>query len=181
MVLKITVPESSSYAWKWTLYLSVLFAIIGLVIFYQLNNIVAANYVRLIAFIFFAVAVFASLKLMEGRRNIELEADDRKLIVAIKKKGAVIKETDYNLSKIDFIQPIPAMITLPVSDVTIPLRSSFTYKIKLTTEEKSFYLFHFGGAVLSIHKNHQKTLYQFFDKLSLTPSNSNNGESDETK
>lgn len=181
MVKTITINENQSLSWRWTLYLSLCLTILFFTLFYQFENVVIANYARLAAFISFATAVFASLKLMEGRRTIAIEADEKKLIIILKKKEAIIKENQYPISEIESITPVPALVTLPFSEVTVPLPSSFTYKITLNTSDKSFYLFHFGGAVLSVHKKQQEALDTFFKQIDLFPSNSTPGESDEKK
>lgn len=167
----ITIIEKYSAYWKWTLLGSLAIAIGLFVGFHYLENIVIANYVRIASFISFSVTIFAGLKLMEGKRNLKIGINDSFLEVEILKKDKIIQKNKYELNKIDGVLLIPAQISIPFLGIAIDRHRAFTYQLKQNDDKSPFYLFHFGGSVLSIDKEDSERLNSFFTKYNINITN----------
>lgn len=164
----IIVEEKYSSYWKWTLLGSLIIALALFSLYhFILSNVVTANYVRLASFIFFSVTIFAGLKLMEGKRKLKIGINDTFLEIEILKKDKTIQKNTYPVEQIEYISETPAQIFIPVLDLTFDQYQAVTYRMKQKNEKSLFYLFHFGGSILSISQNHTDKINSFLTQHNI--------------
>lgn len=163
----ITVEEKYSTYWKWTLFGSLILALALFAVYHYLDNVVVANYIRLASFVSFSVTVFAGLKLIEGRRNLKVSINDTSLEIEILKRDKTIQKNTYPLEQIEYISETPSQIFIPVLDLSFSQNGGITYRIKQRDEKSSFYLFHFGGSILSISRDQTDKINSFLTQHNI--------------
>lgn len=141
----LTVTEIHLKHWRpFTISAGVL-CVILFILFWNIEDPLWGSIFRIASFLCFAAAVFGGLKLMEGELTLNLEIDDRRLIVRYFKEGRTVLEEDYRLSTIKQI-----FSTVPEDRWSLPFSKQRLegFIIDFHNSDRSFFLFEFGGRPL---------------------------------
>lgn len=157
----ITVHESTHWLWKTGTIISGIFCIVFFAVFWNISDPFWTGIFRLVAFVFFAIAMLGSLQLMDGPLKITLSSDKDLLLVAYQKKGKEVQEEQFDRETIKEItpeRPKQNMLRLLQPDAV-------TFRINFNDTDSDLYLFQFRGRPLLFDQSSQKEIMDYFKNL----------------
>lgn len=160
----LIVDEKFSRLWQIMLYALLGIAAVTFIIFWNIENVLWGGIFRMVSFIAFTGSIFCLIKVMEGKRNIQLTFENKNLLIQYFKNDRLIQEEVFQLDSIQSIQAVPAFISLPLKRYELPQRSAVTYKINFTDSDRELYLFEFGGGVLSVSNESHRRIKDFLSE-----------------
>ena len=167
MADSVTVSEHTHKFWKTTSIFSGIISIICFVIFWNLTDPFWAGASRFIAFIFFAAAVMAYLKIMDGPLEVTLTSSEELLEVTYTKKERAIQEEEFDrnsIKKIELRQPQGNII----SSLLQP--SSQAFRITFSDTDQKLYLFEFRGRPLLFDLDSQQKVRNYLKDVGIVVS-----------
>ena len=163
----IVVEEKFSSSWKNTFFYSLGLAAVLFLLYLYISNVIWIGILRLAAFISFSLAIFCLLRIMEGRKRLRVEVDDKNLRIVYLKKEKVLNEEVLSRSNIDSIYKKPSTFALPFTDIEFSLSNTWLFNIDMSNIERGGSLFRFGGKSLPVDKINSQQLEVFFKEHNL--------------
>jgi len=161
MGTSIIIDEKFSSSWKSTFFSSLGLAAVALLLYLNAENVIWVGIFRLVAFISFSLGIFCLLRIMEGRKQLKVEADNKKLhITYLKNKNAVHEEV-LSRDGINCIYKRPSTLGIPFTEAEFTLPDSWMFNIEMADIERDGSLFRFGGKALSVDKQNGRQLETF--------------------
>ena len=163
----LVVDEKFSRYWIWAFGSSAIFSL-SLFIFSQItSNTLLEGYLQLGAFICFSVAIFSIVKIREGKKNIRVSFKDKNLVVDILKSKDTLKRDKYSLKDIKDLQLLSSQISIPFLNIFIDRKDAATFQLQLEEEDKPFYLFQFGGQIISVNHKAAARISDFLEAKNI--------------
>ena len=105
----LTISEKYSAYWPWIALFSSIAAIITGIAYIYSENVLLEGYLRLAAFIFFAICLLSLFKVRDGKVDMKFIADDQVLTIEYHQKNRLIEEEIFDFSDISDmkISPLP--------------------------------------------------------------------------
>ncbi|HLR33117.1 MAG TPA: hypothetical protein VK074_11545 [Fodinibius sp.] len=145
----ITIREQRYGVWKTgTLIAGGLTVIFGALFWYQTDPL-WTGILRLVAFICFSLAVFGSLRLMEGPLSVSLSSTPRLLRITYRKNKKIVRKDEFEHADIqEFIRTTDG---IPRWDQYLQPHSE-TLKVRFHDEHHDLQLFEYSGRTLFFHE-----------------------------
>jgi len=157
----IILDEKYSIYWRWALAIFCLITLVFFMISKSMNDVVWSNYAMLASFISFSVSVFIIIKLYEGKKSIKVFTKQNRLAIHLFKKENLIHKDSYEIERVQSVNLVFSKISVPFLDIHLDRNDAYTFEIKLKEKDLSFYLFQFGGGVISVDSQSARRLFEF--------------------
>ena len=154
----ITVEEQTHRYWKRGTILAGILCVLTFTIFWNLSSPFWESILRLVAFIFFALAVLGYLNIMNGSLTITLHFTDSLLEVSYQRQDKTIQEEEFDLATIKNINPTKSKQNL-IQKLFQP--ESSTLAVDFSDTDRTLYLIEFGGRPLFFDPDTIEQIVQF--------------------
>ncbi|MDZ7680210.1 MAG: hypothetical protein U5J63_00525 [Fodinibius sp.] len=160
----ITIKEESYSFWRMVAGICGILCVLFFVIFWLYSDPFWTSIWRLVAFIFFAGAVMAYLKVMDGPLHVTLEATDDLLLVRYLKKGQTIQEEQFERDTIAEISNSQKSKNL-FTNLLQPQSAAF--RISFTDTDQQLFLFEFSGRRLLFNRSAQGDIMHYLREVGI--------------
>jgi hypothetical protein len=141
----ITIQEQRHHIWKVGTYISGILAVLLTLVFWNIPDPLWVGILRLLAFIFFSLAVFGVLKCMGDPLTVTLRSTSEHLIVNYSQGDSVVQKEQFERSSIDnFLVAADS----PVNWIPLFYPESKTIKISFNDGHQDLNLFEYSGRTL---------------------------------
>lgn len=162
----ITIREQQYQLWKTGTYLAAVLSLVFGLIFWNLTNPFWVGIFRLLAFVFFSLAVFGVLKRLGGPLKIIINATPEYLTIEYQQKDKIVQQEQFERSTIEGFQPSENKQERWLSSV-ISSPSSQTLVICFNDQAHNLPLFEYSGRTLFFSQSTIQEVESYLDKENI--------------
>lgn len=160
---KLTVLEKYSRYWPQIAILSVVFSLIFLISYVLVTDVLVEGYLRLVAFVFFALAVLSFFKVKEGQITICVEITDEKVVeIKYLLRDTLVKEEEWGLSEFHSLKVDEMPDKSLYNDI---MKSDRCIKFRRKDEHDWSYLNKVNQKVVPLSEENALKVYHFLNKV----------------
>jgi hypothetical protein len=157
----VSVQEEMHSFWTKATYICGILTVITFLIFLASKEPLWSNILSLITFIFFALAVLGSLKIMNGPLTDTLKTDNNHLLVTYNKNLEIIQEEQFERLTIQEVK-LTGEGRNVISSYLLPKAAAL--RVSFTDTDTKLYLFEFGGRPLFFNQTDLQEITSFLEK-----------------
>jgi hypothetical protein len=155
----LTISEKYSKYWPFITVISSIAAILSGIAFLYFDNVLLEGYLRLAAFVFFAIFLLSLFKLRDGKINMKFTVENHDLTVEYYQKNHQIEEEIFDFSDISDIKISPLPNRSFYNDL---IRSDRCLQIK-RKDSGWIYLNEINGRTIPLEENNALKVKQFLE------------------
>lgn len=157
----LVINEKYSQYWPLVAIISAILTLVFYISYHLIGDVLLQGYLRLSAFGFFALAVLSLFKLKDGKVEITIELEGKKLVLFYRLRGKIIYEEEIDIKKIEAVE----VSEMPNRSIYNDFKKSDRcVRFKRTDSENWIYLNEIHSRVIPLNKVNSEKIVSFVNR-----------------
>ncbi len=157
----LVINEKYSQHWPLIAKLSAVLTVVFYISYHFVGDVLLEGYLRLTAFGFFALAVLSLFKLKDGKVEITIELEGKKLVLYYRLRGKIIYEEEIDINKIEAVE----VSEMPNRSIYNDFKKSDRcVRFKRTDSENWIFLNEIHSRVIPLSQDNSEKIVSFVKK-----------------